>query len=335
MKRLLLVLVVLAALAAGLILAFKEMSAEREREARREKPVSAPPRVQRAPGGESVVTLEASTQKRMALQTAPLAAATLDREVKAFGRVLDPASLVALASEIDLAQTALAASRNEFERVKKLLEQNQNASVRAVETAQAAMSRDQIALDAAHDKLVLAWGRKMAEQPDLPAFARGLAARENLLVRLELPAGEALKDVPPSARLQSLAGEAPSVEASFFSLPTAADPQSQGQGFVFLTKGNPLRLSPGATVLGWLKAPGQPVSGVIVPRAAVVRALGQAWVYVQTGDDTFVRRPIALEQSADSGWFVKGGLQPGERVVTAAAQALWSEEMKAQIKLVD
>jgi multidrug efflux pump subunit AcrA (membrane-fusion protein) len=197
------------------------------------------------------------------------------------------------------------------------------------------MKRDQIALDTAHDKLMLAWGKSMAEQLDLPALARSLTAQENLLVRLELPVGEALKEPPATARLLSLANNTTPVEASFFSLPTTADPQSQGQGFIFLVKGNALRLAPGAAVLGWLKAPGDPLAGVTVPRSAVVRALGQTWVYVQTGDDTFARRPIALEHPVESGWLVTAGLQPGERIVTAAAQVLLSEELKSQIKLLE
>jgi membrane fusion protein, multidrug efflux system len=335
MKKLLLLLVVLAAVAAGLVVAHREMRKERDREADSEKPVAAPLRVQAGTNGENVIKLDTATQQRIALQTAPLVAARLEREVKAYGRVLEPAPLAAVLSEISAAQAAVAASQSEFARVKKLFEQGQSASARSLETAQALLTRDQVTLEAARDKLVLGWGKAMAAQADLPAFARALVTQENLLVRLELPAGEALKEAPAVARLVPLAQDAQPLEATFFGWPTVMDPQSQGQGFLFLVKGNPLRLAPGGAVLGWIKAGGEPLAGVVVPRPAIVRLLGQAWVYVQTGGDLFLRRPVTLEHPVESGWLVTAGLQPGERLVTTGAQVLLSEELKSQIKLVD
>src|SRR3954471_4130552 len=58
-----------------------------------EKPKEEESRVQHTTNGETIIKLDAATQTLMGLQTAALEAAELNREVKAFDRVLDPATL--------------------------------------------------------------------------------------------------------------------------------------------------------------------------------------------------------------------------------------------------
>jgi multidrug efflux pump subunit AcrA (membrane-fusion protein) len=72
-----------------------------------------------------------------------------------------------------------------------------------------------------------------------------------------------------------------------------------------------------------------------MPRAAIVRLHGQAWAYVQTDEQTFIRRQVPLDQPAEGGWFIPGGFEPGERVVVGGAQVLLSEELKSQIHVGD
>ena len=114
--------------------------------------------VQHGTNGETFLKLDKDTQTRMGLKTAPLAAATLKPEVKGYGRVLDPAPLAALLVEKANAQAALEASTKEFERLKTLA-QTQNASARALETAEAAMKRDMVALDSVQPRIVMGWGK--------------------------------------------------------------------------------------------------------------------------------------------------------------------------------
>jgi hypothetical protein len=74
---------------------------------------------------------------------------------------------------------------------------------------------------------------------------------------------------------------------------------------------------------------GDPENGVLVPRAAILRYEGEAFVYVQTGDDTFGRKQIELERPLDNGFFVHEGLSANQQVVIAGAPALLSEEVHA------
>jgi multidrug efflux pump subunit AcrA (membrane-fusion protein) len=134
---------------------------------------------------------------------------------------------------------------------------------------------------------------------------------------------------PAGARIVSLADEQHPVDAQFFGQIPAVDPQTQSQGFLFLVDPNPTKLAPGAAVTGYLRTVGEPAAGVVVPRAAVVRHQGAAWVYLQNDGTNFTRRVLALDRPTGNGWFVTNGVAPGDRVVTIGAQTLLSEELNA------
>ncbi|MCX6905846.1 MAG: hypothetical protein NTW03_20665 [Verrucomicrobia bacterium] len=305
----------------------KQHAAPEAKEEKKTEEKKEPSFVQHGPHGETFLKLNQETQARMGLKSAPLAAARMKPEVKGYGRILDPAPLAALLVEGAGARAALEASAKEFERLKGLA-QTQNASARALEAAEAAMKRDQILLDSVQPRLLLGWGKAVAAQPDLAAFARPLAAQEAALARVDLPLSESLKAPPTAGRLAALTAPEHLMEAQFLGSAPSADPQMQGQGFFFLQKSNPL--PPGAAVVAWLTVPGEVESGVTVPREALLRHAGEVFVYLQTGDDIFVRQEIELDRPTESGWFVRAGLKAQDKVVTVGAQQLLSEELKGQ-----
>jgi hypothetical protein len=160
---------------------------------------------------------------------------------------------------------------------------------------------------------------------------QSLGSLECALVQLDLPAGETVKDQPTSARLVTLADETKPVQARFLGPAPVVDPQMQGRGFLFLVQPNPARLAPGAAVTGYLDLPGEPQSGVLLPRDAVLHFNGVTWVYVQRTDTTFERDEITLGRPLTNGWFVKAQLKPQDKLVTIGAQELLSEELKGQV----
>ena len=276
--------------------------------------------------GHSFIKLDKESQEHAGLKLAELAAGSLQPEVKAYGRVLDPTPLAALLIESASSQSALEASTKEFERLKVLHAQDQNVSTRALEAAEAIVKRDHILVEAAQLKLIAGWGTGIASQPDLPAFVRSLAALETALARLDLPLGEALKTPPVGARIAAVGAPDSPVDAEFLGPITSADPQTQAQGFMFVIRKNPL--PPGAAVIGWLVVPGETQRGVVVPRSAIVRHEGEAFIFLQMGDDRFERQEVELEHPLESGWFVETSLKPGQKVVVVGAQQLLSEELK-------
>ena len=105
----------------------------------------------------------------------------------------------------------------------------------------------------------------------------------------------------------------------------------QGRGFLLLLKPNSLGLTAGEAVVGYLKIPGEPQAGVIIPRDAVVRTEGTGWVYVlNVAGDAFTRVQVALDHPMEAGWFVTKGVGAGEYVVVGGAQQLLSFESKGK-----
>ena len=128
------------------------------------------PRVQHGTNGETFLKLDKEAQEHAGLKVATLEAIELSPEVKGYGRVLDPAPLATLLVEGASARASLDASTKEYERLKTLFAQDQNVSARSLETAEVALKRDQILVEAANTRLALSLGKAVAHQKDLPAF---------------------------------------------------------------------------------------------------------------------------------------------------------------------
>jgi hypothetical protein len=111
-----------------------------------------------------------------------------------------------------------------------------------------------------------------------------------------------------------------------------SDPQLLGETFLFSVETGDLSLRPGMAFTAYLKLPGEPTKGVLLPRAAIIRQEGALWAYVRSADDKFTRRQVEHAVPVDGGWFVAEGFKPGDAVVTAGAQMLLSEELKAKIQ---
>ncbi|MGO8931156.1 MAG: hypothetical protein ACLQU3_30235 [Limisphaerales bacterium] len=333
MKRAILLVIVVAAGFAGGVLWMKHreaasspISAEHSTAPAPADKEAAGPQVSRDTNGNAVITLTSKTQKDLGILLKSPTAFQMSPELKGYGRVLDPAPLVALITELASAQASYSASSSEVARLKTLAGQG-NASARALQTAEAAASRDGVTIQSARERLTLSWGKAVADRTDLSAFIHDLSSLETALVRIDLPVGETLKEPPAGARIANLSGA--SVDAALLEKAPSVDPQMQGQGFLFLLRPNSLRLTLGEAVAGYLKIPGEPLAGVIIPREAVVRTEGAGWVYVMnSAGDAFTRVEVALDHPTEAGWFVTKGATASDQVVVMGAQQLLSIELK-------
>jgi hypothetical protein len=295
-----------------------------------EKPAES--RVKHGANGETVITLDLETQKTMGLQVAAVIQAQMPPSIKAYGRVMDIGQMAVPVSELAAATAISEASQKEVERLKTLAGQN-NTSQRSLQSAEAAATRDQALVQAARLRLVGAWGTTLARRADLPVLVQSLASLSNVLVQLNVPAGQALASPPSSARIvTALASNAVPVGAEFAGIAPTADAQFQGQTILFLVSTNTSHLAPGTSVTGYISLPGEPLVGTLLPRNAVVRFNGTTWVYRQISQEIFTRIEVLLQQPLPGGWFVGTPLKPEDKVVVAAAQMLLSEELKGQIE---
>ncbi len=292
-----------------------------------------------APEAKAGVTLDAETQERLGLKIETPVAFQWQPEQKVYGQVLDPSPLMDLAMDLNRAEIALDNSQQELERAKQLKAGN-NISGRAYQDAETARAQDLAAAEAARFKIQTAWGRKIADTLGPVELAPGASRQPatfleslhdaTVLIRLDLPAGGRMENQGQTARIVSLADKSAPATATCFDLLPALDPQTQQQQVLF-TADQPAdsRLTPGEAVTAYIKMPGEPVSGVVVPASAIVRHEGAGWAYVQTGTNQFERAEVPLDRLTDGGWFVSENLSATNRIVVTGAQSVLSAELSS------
>ena len=162
-----------------------------------EKSATEESRIKHDDKGRVVINMDDETQGNMGLLVEKPAAAQLSPELKGYGRVMDPAPLAVLMTEMASAQAAYFASSNELTRLQSLAGQG-NASERALQTAQAAALRDQLTIRSAKDRLALSWGKGVAEQNDLPGFSQALTTQNAFSSELTCRLGRLYQRRPPA-----------------------------------------------------------------------------------------------------------------------------------------
>jgi hypothetical protein len=69
---------------------------------------------------------------------------------------------------------------------------------------------------------------------------------------------------------------------------------------------------------------------VVIPSAAIIVFGGQSWCYVETGDKTYERRVVPLEDPVEGGYLVRSGFAPGTKVVVRGAGVLLAREAEPE-----
>lgn len=294
-----------------------------------------PVKITQDTNGETILTLNAETQKRIGIEVANPAATEWQPEIKAFGRALDTAPVRELLMDFYRAEMMFDTSHQELERAKQLKKDN-NLSERAFQDAEATYRQNFAAVMAARLKIENGWGKRIAEMTGEIVVPPGTRKENSVLeqlaeggslIRIDLPAGEHLSS-PQSARIVPLAKRELPITASFFGALPVMDAQTQQQGLLFLNdKPNTAdRLIPGESVTAFIKSSDAPVKGVVIPASAILRHDGKGWVFVQTGENNFSRREVPLDRAVDGGFF-SAELSATNRVVVAGAQTLLSAEL--------
>ena len=283
-----------------------------------------------------VVKLEKEKWQALDIDKGEPEKAELKPQRIAFGRVLDPTPLVTLDGELAAAEAALAASRAEHERTAGLFKNGENLARKTLETAEAQFRADEIKADGLRRSALLEWGAGIAalDAAQRREFVEHLVHGDTSLIRVDILPGDALAEQPKTARVLVMGREQQPIETTNITPAADVDAKTQAQGFILRVEKSPFPLRPGMALTAWLELPEKPRAGFAIPRSAVLRHDGRAWVYVQEEEEKFVRKPVTLDTplDGDKGWFVAegGGIKADDLLVTVGAQSLLSEELKAQ-----
>ena len=335
-RRLLILIIAAVALAALLVWWISASRTEASREAEREKPVAVPSRVT-VVNGQTVVRIDASTQRRNGIQTASVSAATGGAPVRAFASVLEATRLtdltnnyVAARTQLSAARAKVAASRAAADRARLLYKDAQNVSLAQFQAAEATYRADEATAAAADAQLQSAVATARQEfGPSLAmgsSLIAGIVQRRLVLLQVTAPPDMAVRSPPAVIPVQADAGIGG--QARFVSAAARTDPRVQGSSFYYVAPASS-GLLPGMNVVALL--PGaQNATGAAVPPEAVVSWQGRSWIYRRTGPLTFERILISTDIPAPSGGYLVQNIPASAQVVVRGAQLLLSEEMRSQ-----
>ncbi len=81
---------------------------------------------------------------------------------------------------------------------------------------------------------------------------------------------------------------------------------------------------------------GKKAKRIVVPVSAILwDGMAHAWVYLEEEDNQFCRRRIQVGPIAGEAVVVESGLSEGQSIVTVGAEALYGEEFKGQIQVLE
>jgi len=333
LPNILITLVLLAALGWTLWRGFAHRS-EQEREKKGEKEKAETEKKEEPV--DFTVKLEKGKWKALGVEMAEPEKAELRPQRMAFGCVMDPVPIVTLDGDLSAAEAALAASRSEYERTQGLLKGGEGVSRKIAETAEAQFRADEIKADGLHRRARLEWGVAFSamQSAERRSAVEKLVRGDAALVRVDLLPGDALAEMPSLARLGVLGREGEMIQTANITPATDTDVKTQAQGFVLRVEKPAFALRPGMALTAWLEFAKEPQKGFALPRSSVLRHDGATWVFVQEEGEKFVRRSVTLVAPLDGerGWFIAEGrgIAADDLIVEVGAQALLSEELKAQ-----
>lgn len=295
--------------------------------------------------GATIVTLNAEARQQSDIQLGKAQPTQQSARLPALGTVLAIDGLIDLrtrymAARADAlqAQASLQNTRQEYERLQQLNQDDQNVSIRAVMAAEALYRTDLAKFQAANtaarnteDALRQQWGSILATEAtkDHSAQLDALLNYREVLIRITLPFDAPDPSAGSHLNLTPTGSNGHSVQASFVSIAPVSDAGLAGKTYFYRASASALRS--GMRVSASLAA-SQAQSGMLVPTSAVVWYGGKPWVYIQTAPDKFKRLSIEGASEAANGWFVANVLQPGNVIVVSGVQLLLSEELRYQIK---
>jgi multidrug efflux system membrane fusion protein len=327
---------VAAALAALILLGGCQNRAAKKVEAPEAQSKQSPAQIT-VENGQTFITLDAATQKRLGFTVATLTS-SVTRAQETFPAVVVSVqelatfrnTYVAAQAQLQKARIEAGVADKEYARLKALAGPEQNVSEKSLQAAEAALQLDEADVHAAEQQLNLQasalrqeWGGVVTQwATENSAQLQHMFERGQALVAMTMPAGTTFA-APRSISLELPGGTR--IAGTFVSEYPKVDPRIQGRSVLYLTSSKS-ELPPGLNLAAHLPVGGL-LKGVVIPASAVVWSEDKAWVYAQVSPERFSRSPVPTDVPVEGGFFAGQGIAAGDKIVTVGAQALLSEEM--------
>ena len=282
----------------------------------------------------SFIQLDEHKQKISGIKTIEAKSATYKSEQLVFGKAINPQSLFELHFRYQDATT-------EHHKANSLYKQSELNNNRQTELYQfgitskhkleeqqtrrdydsATLNTNNLKSQAIANEAKLNWGEviyKWVISSDTTRL-NSLINNRQILLRITLPDG----NEPEQNILVSANGIRENASsAELISMAPWSENTSQGVSYFYIT--NNTAIKPNMNVTGWLPEKNAQ-EGVIIPRTAVIRESGQAFLYVK-GEDRFIKTSINNPIPIKEGYFIKNKALTNQTIVTTGNNLLLSKE---------
>jgi hypothetical protein len=298
--------------------------------------------------GQSVVRLDIEAQKLSGIETLTLKPVSHHAEFSAYGKAINLQPLLDLRSRYMLTLTERSSAKAKFKQAEQNIDRQQNlyrhgvSSKRNLQEQQAQWQSYKAQADATNfqgkaiiDEALLLWGKELTDwamssnSNKLGAF---LSGRQRLL-QVTLPTNKHLPDNIHTIYIEGSGNRSKAHKAELISVATRTETVAQGESYYFQTGDK--NIITGMNVTAWIPEANEQMSGVFIPKSALIWYMDQALVYLKTAEETFSRRTLVHYSALADGYFIPDAIKPGEQIVTKGAQMLLSEELRGQIPSED
>jgi hypothetical protein len=298
--------------------------------------------------GQLVVRLDAEAQKLSGIETLILKPASRYVEFTAYGKAINIHPLLALRNRYLLALTERDSAKAKFRQAEQNINRQQDlyrhgvSSKRNLQEHQAQWQSYKAQADATDfqgkaiiDEALIIWGKEFTNwvmSNDSNKFGDFLSGRQTLL-QITLPANKHLPDNIQTIYIEASGNRSKAHKAELISMATRIESAAQGESYYFRTGSKDIIT--GMNVTAWIPEQSEQMTGVIIPKSALIWYMDQSFVYLKTAEDTFSRRTLEHYSASGDGYFIPDGIKPGEQIVTKGTQMLLSEELRGQIPSED
>jgi len=298
--------------------------------------------------GQSVVRLHTEAQKLSGIETIRLKPASRYVEFTAYGKAVNIHPLLALRNRYLLALTERSSAKAKFRQAEQNINRQQDlyrdgvSSKRSLQEQQAQWQSYKAQVDATDfqgkaiiDEALITWGKELTNwvmSNDSNKFGDFLSGRQTLL-QITLPANKHLPDTVQTIYIEASGNRSKAHKAELISMATRIESAAQGESYYFRTGSKDIIT--GMNVTAWIPEQNEQMTGVIIPKSALIWYMDQSFVYLKTAEDTFSHRTLEHYSASGDGYFIPDGIKPGEQIVTKGAQMLLSEELRGQIPSED
>jgi hypothetical protein len=298
--------------------------------------------------GQPLIRLDTETQKLSGIEILTLEPASHHTEFTAYGKAINLQPLLDLRSRYLLALTERSSAKAKFKQSEQNINRQQDlyrhgvSSKRNLQEQQAQWQSYKAQADATAfqgkaiiDEALLLWGKELTDwamSSDSNKLGAFLSGRQRLL-QITLPTNKHLADNIQTIYVEASGNRGKAHKAELISVATRTETVAQGESYYFQSSDK--NIITGMNVTAWIPEANEQLTGVIIPKSALIWYMDQAFVYLKTAGDTFSRRTLDHYSATADGYFIPDAIKPGEQIVTKGAQMLLSEELRGQIPKED